>query len=467
MSFFDLPKTFQDAIVITWKLGLEYIWIDSLCIVQDSPDDWRFHVATMASIYRDAYVTIAAAGAESSEKGCFLAHDTHEAKVLSGDGICVHIRPYRLNQGLSRNLESEHEGANYAPCHSSTFDCFNSPSTPLESRAWAFQERILSPRTLHFTKDELVFECREMICCECRMRPEEYGPSNVSFKTLAVNKSASVPTDGAETHARGLREWTYIIQQYSSRSLTVPTDKLPALAGIVNEFETQFNLRGDYKAGLWEQHMPLALLWSPVASLNHTVMTYPCHDRYPYYIAPTWSWASLSGPVKYPDVIFGPHTLLTTLSRVYVKPEEPVSNPHGAVKNGAIVLNGLLIEVVTDWEPIVGLTGGWKCRFSDANVQVEPDMMAQLNESISFIIPDVQDSLGLPVEVPVGGRVYLMPIVHVHMKQNDKQSYEGLALQRLAKTDIYKRVGTFRITCNLILRESWRLIARERKIIIV
>jgi hypothetical protein len=72
ISWSTLPKTFQDALKITRELGIDYIWIDSLCIVQDSEEDWRQESREMGLIYERARVTIAAAGAADSSPKCFI-----------------------------------------------------------------------------------------------------------------------------------------------------------------------------------------------------------------------------------------------------------------------------------------------------------------------------------------------------------------------------------------------------------
>lgn len=66
----DLPPLFQDAIIITRQLGLRYLWIDSLCIIQDSLRDWETEAAKMASIYQNSYVTISATDASNGSAKC-------------------------------------------------------------------------------------------------------------------------------------------------------------------------------------------------------------------------------------------------------------------------------------------------------------------------------------------------------------------------------------------------------------
>lgn len=71
IPWFELPKTFQEAIALTRKLGVRYLWIDSLCIIQDDHHGWEVESAKMATIYSLSYLTIAATHAADSQQGCF------------------------------------------------------------------------------------------------------------------------------------------------------------------------------------------------------------------------------------------------------------------------------------------------------------------------------------------------------------------------------------------------------------
>jgi hypothetical protein len=146
-----IPKTFQDAIIYCLKLGIEYLWIDTLCIMQDSPKDWQQQSAQMAGIYSNSYLTLSATAAIDSRVGCFSMSPSAPVQInsdLLGSAPPIYVReklshwtnPIRLN--LKERL-------------------------PLLTRAWVFQERILSTRTLHFCDRELVWECTETTICEC------------------------------------------------------------------------------------------------------------------------------------------------------------------------------------------------------------------------------------------------------------------------------------------------------------
>jgi hypothetical protein len=134
----ELAKTFQDAIVLCKNLGIRYIWIDSLCIRQHgngSQEDWQRHVAAMPNIYQSALLNIAAEWATSTKDGLFrkrdsLILDQPIITVSNGHSYSVQIL---ATMGLSWNLNE----------------------APLQKRGWVMQERILSPRIVHFTENQL------------------------------------------------------------------------------------------------------------------------------------------------------------------------------------------------------------------------------------------------------------------------------------------------------------------------
>lgn len=133
IPFTSLPKTFKDAVVITQQLGYRYLWIDSLCILQDSASDWSAQAALMADIFDTADLTIAALGARNSDVGCFL-----QRNVLA-------CRPVRIQTGVDDHI--------YAwPSRSDELQWGSGPGSekmqlsPLCQRAWVVQKRALSTR---------------------------------------------------------------------------------------------------------------------------------------------------------------------------------------------------------------------------------------------------------------------------------------------------------------------------------
>jgi len=148
-----LPKTFQDAIIVTRKLGKRYLWIDSLCIIQygDNLEDWKKESKRMGVVFSNAYCTIAATSAKDPTRG-FLTRP---------------ITQYPEPQYVKIHTSS------YGPVYiSRVVDDFHGDVETgiLNQRAWALQERALSRRTIHFTTTQAYWECGEGVRCETLTR---------------------------------------------------------------------------------------------------------------------------------------------------------------------------------------------------------------------------------------------------------------------------------------------------------
>ena len=268
-----LSRTFQDAIILTRLLELRYLWIDSLCIVQDDTEDWEIESSKMASIYEKSHVTISVNTSSGALLGDLSSRQTHSAQIevmaSNGEAIAIHVRPRILHEKFSAgSLEGVGvEDEDY----------------PLSRRAWCFQERLLATRVLHFTDAEVVFECKTSCCCECGGIENWYGTplkhfyAQVIQNTFIQNTFVTGPWDG----------WKQIVRPYIQKDLTVPQDVLPALAGIASRMKS--SELGRYIAGLWEAQLAKDLFWfADVVS-----------SREPFtQTAPTFSWAGLAGTSK-------------------------------------------------------------------------------------------------------------------------------------------------------------------------
>ncbi|KAF2727901.1 HET-domain-containing protein [Polyplosphaeria fusca] len=201
----DIPATFQDAIAFVRSLTIRYIWIDSLCIVQDDEDDWNMQTSLMAEIYRNAKITISATAAAVPAARPFSTYPVYSHTALS-----------------------------YSP-----------HTHPLLTRGWVFQERLLSPRFLHFTTHELVWECMQTYHCQCTITP---NPRIVRDPYITIARS-----------------WRAAVQDYSRLQLTQSADVFPAVAGVARLFAQAMARRGvrtEYVAGLWSSQFVEDCLWS-------------------------------------------------------------------------------------------------------------------------------------------------------------------------------------------------------------
>ncbi|KAH8731948.1 heterokaryon incompatibility protein-domain-containing protein [Phaeosphaeriaceae sp. PMI808] len=172
----SIPRTFQDVMQLTLQLGFRYIWIDSLCIIQDDVEDWEIQSSLMSEIYQDAILTIAATSSTGDNEGCCprkVHHHTPDIEISLPEyiGTCrIAVRKPLKHWDAAQNAASIlHD-------------------FPLLTRGWAFQERLLSPRVLHICEAELVWECREANVCECGSLSQQESPGGAYHHAVESNQ---------------------------------------------------------------------------------------------------------------------------------------------------------------------------------------------------------------------------------------------------------------------------------------
>ena len=267
ISFESLPNTFKDAVNLTRQFGVQYLWIDSLCILQGDEDDWRKECTQMATIYENAYLTIAATASSNCNGGLYRSvpfqdRDREFKYVLdSGRSVPVYFRESTKHPDFRKSADLKIK------------------EYPLLTRAWVFQERVLSSRFLQFCKKELVFECQEDYDCQCK---EGMLSTKERFSKALRGKS----------HKGSWRpsNWDAFVEEYTSLSVTFSRDRLPAISAVARRMS---QLNGDkYLAGLWEHDLPRSLGWFSQPAYR---------QRLPEPRAPSWSWASISSAIFYPS----------------------------------------------------------------------------------------------------------------------------------------------------------------------
>ena len=269
IPFEELPRTFQDAVSVTRALGIDYLWIDSLCIVQDDEGDWAAHVEVMANVYQNAYITLAAGASEDSEGGFFRTADKIYADPKSIE-VPLHRRgsvkaTIYLRQRLSHIDEKKRHNR-----------------MPLETRGWAFQERLLSRRFLCFGAHEVQWECHEETACSCSTTTDGFNnrrnDGKPSFPLCSATKYELVRIKTMDREEISTL-WREIVEQYNTRQLTYIKDKLPALAGLANIFAAA--TQDEYAYGLWLGTMKEDLAWRVISRGGRRQSN-----------APSWSWIS-------------------------------------------------------------------------------------------------------------------------------------------------------------------------------
>ncbi|KAH8880481.1 HET-domain-containing protein [Thozetella sp. PMI_491] len=292
ISLRELPATFLDAVKIVRALGLRYLWIDSLCIIQDN-GEWVTESAKMGNVYRDAHLVLAAARGVSDGAG-FLG----PRKMLD-----VVYLPPQQTAALGLQLlppDGTFQGSTNGRRWTSNGGLGPDPvnDEPLTDRAWCLQERYLATRCLQYCSRQMIWECQ-------LARASENGDILLQegsyFQTLcagAVEKSTVFQRDKDQRRPdwedASIRwaDWYRMVEGYTARHITYDKDRLPAVAGLATAVGTATGQR-DYMAGLWETGLLEGLMWSrkdPDRSL-----TLP--DT---WTAPSWSWASVKGAVHFP-----------------------------------------------------------------------------------------------------------------------------------------------------------------------
>ena len=301
----ELPRTYRDAIAVCRFLGLKYIWIDSLCILQDSKADWLAESPKMIKYYGQCYVCIAATNVSGPDSGLEIAE---RPSAIRASGVDQDDIPYSL-LAYPRDLVSS------IPHFSRADKATVQNNFPLMSRGWVLQERWLAPRTLHFCGKEVVFECTEGLKCEC-------GHANDTFLLRGdEGRLMSIENMRDGVVLRRKREdqlrWTEFVSAYTTLNLTFATDHLPAISGLARHFLERRgdNHPGQYLAGLWRNSLHEELVWfrgEPLLQYRDrpqsnddeksaATLLSPVDQKSKIekYIAPSWSWASILDAVTY------------------------------------------------------------------------------------------------------------------------------------------------------------------------
>ncbi|KAJ8494837.1 hypothetical protein ONZ51_g2056 [Trametes cubensis] len=279
-----LPQTIRDAIYVTRTLEFRFLWLDSLCIIQDSAEDKHREVASMARVYRHAYLTIDAATAASVEEGFLQDRPPFHSRDAT---FLPFICPASPRDG---EVQSEVRVGNLCldlprPDDGSGSDEVFENETG--RRGWCLQERLLSTRSLIFGESALSVECQARPAAFCvGLDRNIYQVHAGLYDIVPVSGPAAVSAPpGSDNWMKIHRRWQELVQDYSRRSLTYASDKLLACAAIAEVLAPY--LGPNYLAGLWPNTVLFDLLWH-IWDGSPGLRARP--RGYPY--APSWSWAS-------------------------------------------------------------------------------------------------------------------------------------------------------------------------------
>ncbi|CAM1509806.1 Fc.00g001410.m01.CDS01 [Cosmosporella sp. VM-42] len=263
-----LPRSFQDAVTVTRGLNVRYLWIDSLCIIQDDKKDWDHEAARMQLVFSNAICVLAASSAASSAEG-FLKSDRQQRSwvtLRSPSGATRHVCKYIDN--FHRDVEE----------------------APLNKRGWVLQERALARRTIHFTSTQLYLECGNGVHCESLTKLANWkaaflGDSDFPNSVLPYYKGGRIIL------------FQDLFGIYSRLGFSEETDRSIAISGLERRLMSVFKSKGGY--GIFDTYLERSLLWVRPEGSSLKPIPYP-----PDRNVPSWSWMAYEGGVSYLEAPF-------------------------------------------------------------------------------------------------------------------------------------------------------------------
>ncbi|OAG06439.1 HET-domain-containing protein [Paraphaeosphaeria sporulosa] len=426
----DMPPTYQDVVRLTRELGLRYVWVDSLCILQDEHADWERESARMLSIYSNAYLTVAAHRAKDISEGFLHSRPKRSHVELGYTRSGIHGKVLAFNLPLREELIKT--------------DYVNLPNEPLSERAWGLQERVLSHRVMIYGSDQIFFECNEGFrgedglnldfrhaCAHKSLDGTDLEEVKPWYKDLSPNKRPKRDT---------LRGWYDLLWEYGPKKLTRASDKLPAISGIASLYAEK--IEEEYLAGLWRDQLIEGLTWQSLR-----------WRRASEYRAPSWSWASGDGIPGSGQI--ADYTELAEILDAKVVLKD--TNPFGEVADGWIKLRApceQLYLIMDDWDPEVK---GYKY---NKNVKVRTGNGNPKGGfsrfDFDFTAEDAPQEAKKIVKSLEGVEIYALFILKSHgwnSNASEDAGYHALIVKRVEGTENYQRLGFLLADKDMIGKE--------------
>ncbi|KAH8760062.1 heterokaryon incompatibility protein-domain-containing protein, partial [Hyaloscypha sp. PMI_1271] len=317
----DLPRSFIDLIEITRAIGERYIWIDSLCIVQDDEQDWEREALQMGSVFLNAFLTVVAASITSPHQSFLASRNLWplvEVPVIPAGDESVEIGRFYISPGLTSTSAKFHHTEKFVS---------DVGFTEWNKRGWTFQERELSRRILYFGKTQLHFACNEgrweeeLGLAQHSVSREEHRSSHDDLVCEDINKM-----------------WYKLASDYSSRLLTYEIDRLPAISGLARHLERAYaesssNPPRRYLSGLWDDDLVPGLMWYVDKG-----KIWKARSSAKPYLGPSWSWISHLGGVEWhTDPKYTQACEIVNANMGYA-----TGDPMGRVTSGYLTIRGKL-----------------------------------------------------------------------------------------------------------------------------
>jgi hypothetical protein len=454
-----LPRAYQEAVVLTRALGFRWLWIDSLCLIQDDVQEKLEDSLKMDAIFGNAFLTIAATSASDSSSQPLFPPKTQPFKIQATD-----------NKGSLHKINVREQPSHYsfkAPfdgnAHMNEWELpFNMSEeanlhTPLLIRAWPYTERLLSPRVLHFTKSEMILECRAGYQCECGRiedsmydsrptdqikqefakvlaetanRPQQVNgngnPGHNRMDSMTNQLASTNLTNGAHQELLRKREdalqlWSYIITEYTARHLTYDSDRLIAIANIAKALSP--TMQSGYIAGQWT-FSAYGLLWYPNdASRCRRPKLLQGHN------VPSWSWASVEGS----PIFFDTTTAMDLACRASFGPKGKRASAWSPIMGEPLELSGAMVaEVIFHTSP-------------SSSSQQQPSYVLAKNGMTVDFTPDVvpprgEDALqdGEALVCVLVSMTFRSSIVGIVLKPTNNGNGNGNTYHRVGRFECYE-----------------------------
>ncbi|KAL1391078.1 heterokaryon incompatibility protein-domain-containing protein [Phyllosticta capitalensis] len=321
-----IPQTFRHAMLYARKLDLDFIWIDSMCIIQGADGDWRSESTQMFQYYSNAYVTLASSFSSDCNGGFFSEKHINASRLylldvkFRGQRYPVFADHFHLPEGylydiFKKGNDLKHLRASFRILH----------------RAWIYQERLVSPRLLFFSEQQLIFEC---------FGGRWFQETGKATSTVHKQKYGDSLSNTAREKAEIM--WLTLLSEYCALQITYAGDKLPAIAAIAEQFLSHQNLphppEHEYICGLRRSHLYIDLMWTARGDDN-------CW-RGDSYLAPSWSWASVPRKTTYDCSDFPSDEPRSTVTLIREHLEFARGGRFGRVLGGYITIEGPACEIL-------------------------------------------------------------------------------------------------------------------------
>lgn len=334
IEFDTMPQTFKDAVLVARALDIQYMWIDSLSIIQGDARDWQSESSKMAAIFSNAYLVLAAAHGSSYKDG-FLDQ-------ISTDPTCtvpVKIKAHTTIEGQFSIRFRRRWGT--------SDKMSNISSGRWISRGWTFQEERLARRILVYGEKKFFLDCVTLERAEDSVR-HTLRPDWVT--SIAEGPFEEDDTSQSDELRGRWNHWQTLCTHYAHRKVSFPEDKLPAISGMASKVAKK--VQSEYLAGLWKNNLVHDLFWHPSEP--------PTKPE--GYRAPSWSWASLDGRFRWPSFVLDAscNKCIMYCNILEAKTVPLGLDPYGAVEDGFLKVHGILEEVKAVRQRGSGYQNWWR-----------------------------------------------------------------------------------------------------------